>query len=39
MFMQIIGVGLGAAVLVDAFFVRLVLVPAVMTLLRKVSWV
>jgi RND superfamily putative drug exporter len=33
-----IGFGLGAAILIDAFFVRLMLVPAVMTLLGKWSW-
>lgn len=38
MIMQIIGVGLGVAVLVDAFFVRLVLVPSIMTLINKASW-
>lgn len=37
-FMRIVGVGLGVAVLVDAFFVRLLLVPAVMTLMGKASW-
>ncbi|NCU37616.1 hypothetical protein EOL96_00940 [Candidatus Saccharibacteria bacterium] len=38
MFMQIIGVGLAVAVLVDAFFVRLVLVPSIMMLMGKTSW-
>lgn len=38
MFMQIIGVGLSIAVLVDAFFVRLILVPAVMALMGHASW-
>jgi MMPL family len=33
-----IGLGLGAAVLVDATVVRLVLVPAVMELLGKANW-
>ena len=33
-----IGLGLGTAVLVDAFVVRLVLVPAVMTMLGRLSW-
>lgn len=38
LFMQIIGVGLAVAVIVDAFFVRLVFVPAVMTLLGRHGW-
>lgn len=38
MIMQIIGVGLGVAVLVDAFFVRLILVPSIMALINKASW-
>lgn len=38
MFMQIIGVGLAVAVLVDAFFVRLILVPALMALMGRMSW-
>jgi RND superfamily putative drug exporter len=38
MIMQIIGIGLGIAVLVDAFFVRLILVPSIMALLGKSSW-
>ena len=38
MFMQIIGVGLGIAVLVDAFFVRLILVPSIMALMGRASW-
>ncbi len=38
MIMQIIGIGLGVAVLVDAFFVRLVLVPSIMALMSKASW-
>ena len=32
------GVALAAAVLVDAFLVRLVLVPSVMTLLGRANW-
>ena len=36
--MQMIGLGLGVAVLVDAFFVRLLLVPSIMTLMGKASW-
>jgi len=35
---QQIGVGLGVAVLVDAFFVRIFFVPAVMKLFGKASW-
>jgi uncharacterized membrane protein YdfJ with MMPL/SSD domain len=35
---QQIGVGLGVAVLVDAFFVRIFFVPAVMKLFGRVSW-
>lgn len=38
MFMQIIGVGLSVAVLVDAFFVRLILVPAIMSIMGRTSW-
>lgn len=38
MFMQIVGVGLATAVLVDAFFVRLILVPSVMALMGRASW-
>lgn len=38
MIMQLIGIGLGIAVLVDAFFVRLFLVPSIMTLMGKASW-
>ena len=38
LFMQIIGLGMAVAVIVDAFFVRLVLVPAIMKLLGKHSW-
>lgn len=37
-FMQIIGIGLAVAVMVDAFFVRLVFVPAIMALMKKSSW-
>jgi RND superfamily putative drug exporter len=33
-----IGFGLGTAILIDAFLVRLILVPAVMTLLGKRAW-
>lgn len=36
--MQQVGVGLATAVLVDAFFVRIFFVPAVMKLFGKVSW-
>lgn len=36
--MQIIGLGLAIAVVVDAFFVRLILVPALMMLLGKFGW-
>jgi RND superfamily putative drug exporter len=32
------GVALAAAVLVDAFLVRLVLVPSLMTLLGRANW-
>lgn len=35
---QQIGVGLGVAVLVDAFFVRIFFVPAVMKLFGRASW-
>lgn len=35
---QQIGLGLAVAVLVDAFFVRIILVPAVMRLFGRVSW-
>lgn len=35
---QQIGVGLGVAVLVDAFFVRIFFVPAVMKLFGRMSW-
>ena len=35
---KMIGFGLGFAVFVDAFLVRLILVPAVMTLLGKRAW-
>lgn len=38
LFMQMIGLGMAVAVLVDAFFVRLILVPSIMTLLGKHSW-
>lgn len=36
--MQQVGVGLALAILVDAFIVRMVLVPATMKLLGKVNW-
>jgi trehalose monomycolate/heme transporter len=36
--MQQVGVGLGLAILVDAFIVRMVLVPATMKLLGKFNW-
>lgn len=35
---QMLGFGLGFAILVDAFLVRLVLVPAVMTMVGKWAW-
>ena len=35
---QQIGLGLAVAVLVDAFFVRIVFVPAVMQLFGRASW-
>jgi RND superfamily putative drug exporter len=35
---KVFGVALGAAVLIDAFVVRLVLVPALMTLLGRANW-
>ena len=38
LFMQIIGLGLAIAVIVDAFFVRLLLVPSIMALMGKTSW-
>ena len=38
LFMQIIGLGMAVAVIVDAFFIRLILVPSIMTLLGKHSW-
>lgn len=38
LFMQVIGLGLAVAVIVDAFFVRLLLVPAIMKLVGKHSW-
>jgi RND superfamily putative drug exporter len=37
--LQLIGFGLGVAVLIDAFIVRLVLVPAMMTVLGERAWV
>ena len=36
--MQQVGVGLAVAILVDAFIIRMVLVPATMRLLGKVNW-
>lgn len=36
--MQQVGVGLGLAILVDAFVVRMVLVPATMKLLGRLNW-
>ncbi len=36
--MQMIGIGLAVAVLVDAFFVRLILVPSIMILMGRASW-
>lgn len=38
LFMQIIGLGLAIAVVVDAFFVRLILVPSIMQLIGRASW-
>jgi RND superfamily putative drug exporter len=35
---QSIGLGLALGVLVDAFIVRLLIIPAVMTLLGKSAW-
>jgi RND superfamily putative drug exporter len=35
---KLFGVSLTAAVLIDAFIVRLVLVPSLMTLLGKSNW-
>lgn len=37
-FMQVIGLGLGVAVLVDAFFVRLILAPAILRLTGSITW-
>ena len=37
--LQLIGFGLGIAVLIDAFVVRLVLVPALMTVLGERGWI
>ncbi|HZB51068.1 MAG TPA: MMPL family transporter [Mycobacteriales bacterium] len=37
-FLKVIGVGLAAAILIDATVVRLVLVPAVMQLLGRAAW-
>lgn len=38
LFLQIVGLGMAVAVLVDAFFIRLILVPSIMTLVGKYSW-
>lgn len=38
LFMQVIGLGMAIAVIVDAFFIRLILVPAIMQLMGKHSW-
>jgi RND superfamily putative drug exporter len=35
---QAIGLGLAVGILVDAFFVRMTIVPAVMTLLGRAAW-
>ena len=35
---KLFGVALGSAVLIDAFIVRLVLVPSVMTIIGKANW-
>ncbi len=37
-FLKVIGVGMAAAILIDATIVRLVLVPAVMQLLGRATW-
>jgi RND superfamily putative drug exporter len=37
-FLKVIGVGMAAAILIDATVVRLVLVPAVMQLLGRAAW-
>ena len=37
-FVKMIGVGLGAAILVDATVIRMVLVPAAMTLMGRANW-
>ena len=37
-FIQIFGFGLGAAVLFDAFFIRMTLVPATMFILGRATW-
>lgn len=36
--LQMIGFGLGVAILIDAFIVRLILVPAIMTVLDERAW-
>ena len=38
LFLQMVGLGMAVAVIVDAFFIRLILVPSIMTLLGKHSW-
>ena len=37
-FLKLMGVGMAAAIFVDATIVRMVLVPAVMQLLGRVNW-
>ena len=37
-FLQQVGVGLSVAVVIDAFVIRLFLVPSIMTLLGKLNW-
>ncbi|HEY6748745.1 MAG TPA: MMPL family transporter, partial [Mycobacteriales bacterium] len=37
-FLKVIGVGMAAAILVDATVVRMLLVPAVMQLLGRANW-
>jgi putative drug exporter of the RND superfamily len=36
--LKLFGVALAAAVIVDAFLVRLILVPSIMTVLGKANW-
>ncbi|MGB1584210.1 MAG: hypothetical protein ACPHCI_10555, partial [Solirubrobacterales bacterium] len=38
MFLRIMGIGMAAAVLVDATIIRLVLVPALMQILGSANW-